>query len=151
MDVVIRKALLTDIELILGFMKDYYKLEGKSFIRTKSQLTLQEFITNDSWGALFIIEYHGKPIGYFCLAFSYTLENYGRDCFLDEIFIESKYRNQGIGNQVMKQIETYLVAKDFKAIHLVVYNFNKNAFQYYLKNGFEKHDASFLTKIFIED
>ena len=87
------------------------------------------------------------PIGYCCMAFSYTLENYGRDCFLDELYIMPSYRSRGIGSEVMKLIEAYLIKLGLKAIHLYVNNPNTVAYNYYINNGFHRHKASFMTKI----
>lgn len=146
MKIAIRPAQLNDIKTILDFMADYYTLEGIEFNRIRSGKTLEDFIADRTYGALCMICLSNEPIGYFCLAYSFTLENYGKDCFLDEIYIKPNFRNQGIGSEVMKYIETYLLENDFKAIHLIVYDKNPAAHKYYLKNGFHEHRASFMTK-----
>lgn len=76
---------LNDIETILDFMVDYYKIEGVEFDRIKSKRTIEDFISNGTSGSLYMIHLSDEPIGYFCLAYSFTLENYGKDCFVDEI------------------------------------------------------------------
>jgi pimeloyl-ACP methyl ester carboxylesterase/ribosomal protein S18 acetylase RimI-like enzyme len=141
----IREAAENDIEPILDFMKSYYEFDHLDYSREKLRATLQEFI-NSSSGSLFIIHSTGKPIGYFCLAFGYSLELHGKDCFLDEIFISQEYRQKGVGSQVMKFIEDYLKRKNFKSIHLIVFKRNIKAQQYYLRNGFRTRDAIFMTK-----
>ena len=147
MNTQIRFANESDIDTILAFMRDYYVIEGIEFNKGKSYTTLIDFLNNSS-GKLFIIENENKSVGYFCIAFSYTLENYGKDCFLDEIFIEAYSRHLGIGSEVMLLIERYLKENNFKAMHLIVDNRNNVALNYYLKNGFTLPDSKFMTKKF---
>jgi ribosomal protein S18 acetylase RimI-like enzyme len=145
MNTQIRSAKESDLNTVLEFMNEYYEIEGIEFSKIKSYNTLLEFLESSS-GKLFMIEISNRPIGYFCLAFSYTLEIYGKDCFLDEIFIESKSRHMGIGTKVMSLIENYLKENNFKAMHLIVNNRNNVAFNYYLKNGFILPDSKFMSK-----
>ncbi|MBN1151267.1 GNAT family N-acetyltransferase [candidate division WOR-3 bacterium] len=126
-------------------------MEGVKFDKTKSGKTLEEFISNPSFGALFLILISDEPVGYFCLTSSYTLENYGKDCFLDEIYIKPDHRKLGVGSEIIKYIENYLKNRDFKAIHLIVYDSNQEAHKFYLRNGFHDHSASFMTKLLKKD
>ena len=133
--------------MILGCMKDFYKMEGIKFNRDRSREAIENLMVKKSIGRIWIILADDKPVGYCSMAFSYTLENYGRDCFLDELYIKPQYRLKGIGSEVMKQIEAYLIKQGLKAIHLYVNDPNSSAYKYYLKNGFSRHKASYMTKI----
>lgn len=145
MKIIIREANGNDTDTILDFMKSYYEFDNLDYSRERSGSTLQEFL-NSNFGSLFVIQLSGKPIGYFCLAFGYSLELHGKDCFLDEIYLAQEYRHKGIGSEAMKFIEDYLRKKKFKAIHLIVFENNIKAQQYYIKNGFSTRDAIFMTK-----
>lgn len=136
-----------EIGLILDFMKDYYSIEGISFNMDKSRGALERLISDERFGKIWIIEANRKSVGYFCLAFGYALKHHGKDCILDEIYIKPEYQHLGIGSEVMKFIENYLIQNGFKAIHLVVHLKNLAAFNYYIKSGFHVHDASFMTKV----
>ncbi len=136
-----------DTGLILDFIRDYYKIEGIRFEMAKSREAVENLIAQENIGRIWIIEVNKKPVGYFCLAFSYTLEHYGKDCFMDEIYIQPEYQHLGIGSEVIKFIEAFLIRNNFKAIHLVVHLKNLAAFNYYIKNGFHVHDGSFMTKV----
>ncbi len=142
-----RTVTTEDTGLILDFIRDYYKMEGIHFDRQKSGEAVENLIAHENIGRIWIIEAGKKPVGYFCLAFSYTLEHHGKDCFLDEMYIKPEFRHLGIGSEVMKFIEDYLIRNEFKAIHLVVHLKNLAAFNYYIKSGFHVHDASFMTKV----
>lgn len=141
----IRFADESDIYTILEFMRDYYVIEGIEFNKEKSFKIHVDFLKSSS-GKLSIIENNHAPIGYFCFAFSYTIKYYGKDCFLDEIFIEPNSTQMGIGSEVMLLIENYLKENNFKAMHLIVNNRNNVALNYYLKNGFILPDSKFMSK-----
>lgn len=77
----IKLAQQADINVILDFMQDYYRIEEIKFNRQKSKITLDDFITKDNHGSIWMIYSGIEQIGYFCLAYSYTPEQYGKDCF----------------------------------------------------------------------
>ncbi len=145
MKTVISEATKENIETILNFMEGYYQFDSLDYNREKASKTLGEFI-GSTMGSLFIIYSDDKPVGYFCLAYGYSLELHGRDCFLDELYLEEEYRQKGIGNEVMAFIEDYLKQKNVKSLHLIVFEKNVGAQQYYIKNGFRTRDAIFMTK-----
>ena len=149
MKIEIREFCGKDIDILLDLMKDYYEFDRLDFNREKSKATLHDFMNSNS-GLLFVIESSDKAIGYFCLAFGYSLELHGKDCFLDEIYISDDFRRKGVGLEVMKFIEEYLKKIDIKAVHLIVFENNTYAQKFYLKNGFRTRDAIFMTKSLIE-
>jgi len=141
----IRAANEKDIETILDLMKGYYQYDNLDYSKERSRATLHEFINSNS-GSLFVIELSGKPIGYFCLSYGYSLELHGKDCFLDEIYLLPYYRQQGIGTEVLQFIEIFVKKGNFKSVHLIVFEKNIAAQQFYIKNGFRTRKAIFMTK-----
>jgi ribosomal protein S18 acetylase RimI-like enzyme len=141
-----RNATHGDIKKLLEMMDKYYRYEGFAFNAEKSRHTIERLLQNEDFGQLILIQMNGLVIGYFCLAYSFTLEKHGRDCCIDELYLEPQYRNKGIGSHTMKHIESLLASKGFKSMYLLVYNRNKAAFRYYVKNGFRKEAGSFMTK-----
>jgi ribosomal protein S18 acetylase RimI-like enzyme len=139
-------AMLTDVRKVLEFMKENYKDEKIAFVRHKAKRTIEHLLLNSALGQLLLIEVDGLTVGYLCLAYGYTLENHGRDCFLDEIYIEPAFQGKGIGTKVIKIIQPNLRKEGFKALHLIVSDSNRKAYNYYIKNGFTSPKASFMTK-----
>lgn len=146
MNIMTQKAVYNDIDTILRFMKAYYKIERKEFHEEKSRSAITYLLMNEDIGSLWIIKHNSVAIGYYCLAYNYSLDIAGRDCFLDEIYIDTAYRGKGIGTEIMNHIITYLKKMKFKGMHLLVYNYNKPAYEFYCKNGFVEQDGKFLTR-----
>ena len=55
--------------------------------------------------------------------------------FLEELWIDEKYRNKHIGSKLMKTVENYYENKGFENINLTTYGFQ--APEFYKKCGFE--------------
>ena len=55
--------------------------------------------------------------------------------FLSLLFIEEKYRNHGIGSQLMREIENYAKKENLTGVRLETWDFQARGF--YEKNGYE--------------
>ena len=146
MNIITEKATRNDLNTLLDFMKEYCKIERIEFHKERSRKAVIELLTHEDIGSIWIIKFKNVTIGYYCLAYNFSLDIGGRDCFLDEIYIDPSFRQKGIGTEVMKLIVKYLKSMKCKGIHLLVYDFNKPAFEFYCKNGFIKQDGMFMTR-----
>ena len=146
MKITTEKATHIDIQRILAFMKNYYHIERIEFHKERSRKAIIDLLQHEDIGSMWMIKCNNKEIGYYCLAYNYSLDCYGRDCFLDEVYIDTAYRHRGVGTEVMKQITNYLKSRKFKGLHLLVRNFNKPAYAFYKKSGFVNQDGKFMTK-----
>ena len=64
------------------------------------------------------------------------MEFQGRDAFIDELYIEEDYRGQGLGTQVMQQVEAEARGLNVRALHLEVDRENTRAHRLYRAQGF---------------
>ncbi len=147
MNIEIREATKMDIELILNLMENYYSYEDLAFKKNDSRKALIDLLSNDDYGFVDLVIINNDVVGYICVTFGFSLEYFGRDCIIDEIYIVPESRRKGIGSHVLKQLEKQLIDKGVKAIHLEVFSKNKQAYHFFLKNGFVVHESSFLSKI----
>jgi len=102
------------------------------------------FITtllNDRTRRVFIAEYDhhivGMTIGQIIDQPQFKIFRPFRYVLVTDFVVLPDYRQKGIGNELMKHIETW--AKNNKAdnIRLSVYSQNQNALDYYTKHGFQ--------------
>ena len=135
-----------DIPLILGMMQRFYAIDSYPFNYETANSNLRTFISNEQLGRLWIIFFENTPIGYLALTFGFSFEYGGRDAFIDELFIEENFRNQGIGSEVMRLVEQQASSLGVKAIHLEVERSNVKGNRIYLKQGYTSNDRTLLTK-----
>jgi diamine N-acetyltransferase len=141
-----RVATISDVEMLLRFMREFNQIDDYGFAESTARPALEKFINDASLGYLWLIEGEDKAIGYVAVTFGYSFEFHGRDAFVDELFLEANYRGQGIGNQTMQFIEERCREFGVKALHLEVERTNSAALALYRKFGFKDHDRYLLTR-----
>lgn len=142
----LRLAENSDILEILAMMADFYAIDNYPFRKDDAEKNLQKFIANESLGRLSLI-YQGEALtGYIVLTFGFSFEYGGRDAFIDEFYLKSHFRGQGIGSNVMDLIADQAKALGVNAIHLEVENQNEAGQALYRRKGFQNNNRSLLTR-----
>ena len=127
-------------------MSELYAHEDLPFEEQASRSALQLILGNDSYGQIYLICIKKEIIGYLVVTFGFSLEYRGRDAFVDEIYIQEKYRGQGIGKKGLQFAENICREQGIQALHLEVGRENTKAQAMYRKAGFIDHDRYLLTK-----
>lgn len=139
MDLVIRKASISDGKQIFGLVKAFatsFKPETVAF--TKS---LNKLINDDS--ALVLIAEINNHIICYCLGFDhYAFYANGRVSWLEEIMVNESYRRRGIGESLMKEFEVWSKCRGSKLIGLAT----RRAAPFYSNIGYEE-SAIFFRKL----
>lgn len=134
------------IETLLGFMRDFYLHESLTLNEEAARGALQQLITDESKGRVWLIEADGETVGYTVLTFGFSLEFHGRDAFVDELFIVAEWRGRGIGRQTLEFLSAACRTHGIAALHLEVERANTVAQELYRKAGFVDHDRYLLTR-----
>ncbi len=71
----------------------------------------------------------------------------GKSVELDHVFINEKYRNQGLGKEFMDWIDTYIMKKGCESVELNTYVQNYPSHKFYYNQGFEILGYHFLKKV----
>ncbi len=146
MEAIYRLAEKSDIDILVGFVGQFYAIDNYPFDEKLSRTLLGRLVDDPSLGRVWLIELESKAVGYMVLAFGYSLEYHGRDAFLDELFIEESQRGQGLGTQFITFLESACRDLGIQALHLEVERTNRTAQQVYRKAGFTDQDRLLLTK-----
>lgn len=104
------------------------------------------FVQDASLGKSWIICEGERPIGYGVLTFGFSFEYGGRDAFLDELYIDEKYRGRGIGRRAIEFVETQAREMGVNAIHLEATHHNQPAIELYRRAGYVAHERFMMTK-----
>lgn len=139
-----QQATPKDLIQLVPLIADFYTLENIPFDKGATLNSLEELISNPSWGYLWMIKADSDLIGYLIVTLGYSLEFKGRDAFVDEIYLTEQYRNQGIGSQVLIFAADFCKNQGVRAFHLEVARDNERAQRVYEKLGFVKREQYFL-------
>jgi GNAT superfamily N-acetyltransferase len=144
-----RLANTADLDLLVGFMQQFYALDQYPFDELIAREALKTLLEESSLGRLWIISQE-EAIGYIALTFGYSLEFHGRDAMIDELFLMAPYRNQGIGTKTLQFVCEQCRHLGIHALHLEVEHTNEVGFTLYQKMGFEPHEQRYLMTRWIE-
>lgn len=147
MEIYFKAAQESDIDVMLGFMRELYEYDGSiPFEEPETRVALEQIIKDDSLGRVWLIVQNNIAIGYVVLTFGYSLEYHGRDAIVDELYLQEDYRGRGIGTKSLEFVTEVCRSLGVHALHLEVERTNVKAQNFYRKFGFEDHDRYLLTK-----
>jgi ribosomal protein S18 acetylase RimI-like enzyme len=146
-----RVAGISDAELLLDFMRDYYAFDGHGYDRDKARGALKALLGDQTLGRTWLILDGDAAVGYVVLCFGYSLEWLGRDAFVDEFYLREEYRGRGWGRRTMEFIEDAAREIGIRTLHLEVVQQNAGALELYKKIGFREHASTFLSKWIASD
>lgn len=146
MDVAYRPAGMTDVDLLVELMREFYEFDHLIFDEQVARSALQKILCDDLCGRVWLIQIDGSSIGYVVLTLGFSLMYGGRDAFIDEFYIRAEHRRRGVGIKALEFVEGACRSLGVQALHLEVGRGNTNAQAVYRKFGFEDHDQYLMTK-----
>lgn len=138
-------ATISDTELILPLVKEFYDYDGLNFVEEKARMTLIGILNDRSLGMVWLILDGSDVVGYSVLTLGYSLEYQGRDSFIDEIYLKESHRRKGIGTKALEIMLEYCKEIKVRALHLEVERTNNKAQAFYEKAGFKDHARRLMT------
>ena len=145
MDIDFRIAQFIDIDPLMELVQEFYQFEKIDF----NEAVVKAFtalLSDDQFGLIWLICDHDRPIGYVALTFFFSMEYHGRCGLVDELYLREEYRGRGIGKQVFKMIEEYLLSQNVRSLSLVVDHWNSPAEALYTKLGFRREKRHLMVK-----
>lgn len=143
----IAQAVLVDLESVLALMREMQGSDpwSEPFLETTVRASLTELLTNPFYGLVYLVSDGGQPIAYLAICFDYSLEYGGKGAWIDELFVESSHRGQGIGTELLKLAERASFEHGAQFLHLEVTHGN-SAIELYRRRGFVDHERYLMTK-----
>lgn len=139
----IKKAELLDFEEIHSMI-----LEFATFQKTpeKVKLSLDQMINDKEFINALIIRNGQTAIGFATYYFGYSSWS-GRHLYLDDLYIQSEYRSQGIGHQVLDVLEEEALSNQCKTMRWLVSKWNESAIGFYKKRGASVDDTEYTCQL----
>jgi diamine N-acetyltransferase len=144
MSPVIRPAIPTDLFALTALRREYCPSDGVIFDPERNRDHLTRLLAEPALGALWLAMDGEAPVGYVCLCTGFSLE-FGRDAFVDELYVRQPYRGQGIGRALLETAISACPTRNIDALHLLVAPDNMRARLMYEQRGFTEEDRRILT------
>ena len=130
---------LEDLDSVFELLNELYenKIEYSKFAQ-KYKESLKD---SNFYGIVAIKEY--KVVGVLISRVINRLAKKKNILFIDDLIVNGKYRNTGIGKLLIQDATNYAISKDCEALELTSMIENINAHRFYENNGFEKGQYKF--------
>ncbi|MBD1843328.1 GNAT family N-acetyltransferase [Cyanobacteria bacterium FACHB-63] len=135
-----------DVDVLLELVQEFHQIEKLPFDPVLDRVSLQQFLSNPALGRVWLITERNQVIGYVAVTFSYSIEFRGLGAYIDELYLRSAYRGQGIGTQTLKFVEQFCRSQHIPSISLSVHDDNERAYKVYRKAGYDDRGYQVMMK-----
>jgi len=135
-DLSIRPATLTDVPLILSFIKELAEYERLSHEVTATESQLAQHLFGPRPVAEVLIgEHRGSPVG-FALFFHYFSTFLARpSLYLEDLYVRPSARGMGLGTALLRRLTRLAVERGCGRLEWSVLNWNEPAIGFYKRLG----------------
>lgn len=157
MDIIIKKATLSDLKQVQEFNLKLFKKEYKDYDRflnldwtlgkTGTKYFKDKISKKD--GCVLIAFVKDKMVGYLCGGIKQPgyYKKLPVMSELENIFVLEKYRSRGIGGKLYEEFIKWSKTKNVGKIIVMAYTKNKAAIKFYKANNFQEYGLTLETKI----
>jgi ribosomal protein S18 acetylase RimI-like enzyme len=131
---------------VLRLREQLYLHEDLAYNPGDAGRLIAELIESPKYGGIWLVNVGGETAGYLLLTACYSLEFGGRFGLLDELYIEDRWRGQGIGAAALDFAESECRRRSLRAVRLEVAHANPRALDLYRRRGFSVDPRHLMTK-----
>lgn len=131
----LRYASEEDISLIFYFIKQLAQYEHMSDDVVATEEGLRKSIFRQKRAEVLIGEYQGKPVGFALYFYNYSTFLGKANIYLEDLFIEEKYRNRGFGKAIFYVLAKICAEQGCGRLDWAVLNWNTPSIEFYKKLG----------------
>jgi len=135
MDVKIRKAKKGDLKEIARIYREGYMVYNEKWTFDKAVKKIRSY-SKDKKDKIFVAVVDNNIVGFIIF---HEYEWINKNGFIDELFVDKKFRGGGIGGELVRHIVDYFKKRKIKEVELLA-NTKSKAMKFYKKMGFKKSD-----------
>lgn len=143
---------LSSMDMLLKLVGELFEYEVLPQKKEQTQHAIQQLLNNPELGQAWFIEVDvdGEKFiaGHIIISFSFSLEHGGRIGLIDQFYLKPEWRQQGIGTELIPQVEQHVASAGVNALSLEVNIGNSGARKFYEKHGFvPRRQFCMMTKV----
>lgn len=131
----LRYASEKDISLIFYFIKQLAQYEHMSDDVVATEEGLRQSIFQQKRAEVLIAEYNDEPVGFALYFYNYSTFLGKANIYLEDLFIEEKYRNKGFGKAIFYVLAKICTEQGCGRLDWAVLNWNTPSIEFYKKLG----------------
>jgi ribosomal protein S18 acetylase RimI-like enzyme len=141
-----REATIGDVSTLVDMMREFYAEAQYALDSEWAKSSFSALLTDSSRGGIWIVYLDDAAAGYVVVTYRFSMEFGGMDAFIDDLFVFSKYRRQGIGKAALTAAFEACVRRQILAVHVETSTNNSPAVALYGGFGMRDRQRLLLTK-----
>ena len=137
-DLVLRAAQVEDVPVILNFILELAEFEGVKDQIQSTEDGLRDVLFKRHITDALIAELDGEAIGFAIWAYSFSTFTGKPTLYVDDIYVQERYRNKGIGSRIFAHIAEIAYEKDCGRMDWYCMETNTSGKDYYHRMGAEE-------------
>ncbi|OAN17729.1 acetyltransferase [Photobacterium jeanii] len=130
----------SSVNNLLNLIEELFDYEALPQKTEQTQQAIQQLIANPDLGQAWLVEAdeagEKMVVGHIIVSYSFSLEHGGKIGLIDQFYLKPEWRKQGIGTQLLPEIEQSLAQLGVRALSLEVNIGNAGARSFYEKQGY---------------
>ena len=139
----IRRATSDDLEPLMPLIRSFYEIDQHEFDESFVRQALIPLLGDDAFGQVWVTD-DGELGGYAVVTWGYSLESGGRECLVDEIYVER--RSNGSGARLLDAALEGARQAGARAVFLETEAHNERVRSFYVRSGFEIEDSVWMSR-----
>lgn len=137
MDVIIRNAMVEDMDALVGLLGDLFAIEADFVVdKKRQQRGLQLMLDGCQKHRCFkVAECDGEVVGMCTAQVLISTAEGGRVALIEDMVVDQQHRDCGIGRRLMRAIEEWAHKHDLTRLQLLADRTNFSALDFYDKMG----------------
>ncbi|MCG8023527.1 MAG: GNAT family N-acetyltransferase [Candidatus Thiodiazotropha endolucinida] len=132
---IIRDAVETDVDTMSLLLEQLFNIEQDfSVDRDKQRRGLQRLLECEQ-AKILVVEIEGRVIGMVTLQILISTAEGGPVGLLEDMAVDEAFRDQGIGEQLLKRMEEWSKTQGLPRLQLLADRNNTRALDFYLRQG----------------
>lgn len=129
----------TEMNLLKDYIEALYRHDEDFEAMKNIEAGVQSLMRNELLATAFFIKRGEERIGYVILTKYHSVEKGGLTIYIDELYVEERFRRCGIGKNIMREIQA--IARSQGAVHLWAQTepYNDAAQRFFVSLGFESN------------
>ena len=141
----VRAATADDVPTLVGLMGEFYAESGFPLPEAQARRTFERLLAAPALGAAWLMTAADTPAGFIVLTVAFSMEYGGLRGFVDDLFVASRYRRQGIGSAALDAVKAACAERGVRALLVETSLENDTAVRVYRRAGFGETGRLLLT------
>src|SRR3990172_7889758 len=135
------RVFTTEMEALKQYIEALYRDDEDYDSMVYIEEGVKSLLKNELLATAYFIKRAEERIGYVILTKYHSVEKGGLTVFIDELYVETRYRRQGVGKVILDKVSEVARTMGAKTLWAQAESYNTAAQQFFRSQGFQPNDC----------